>query len=233
MDLDQQTIYEDNHLLIVNKPVGLLSQGDHTGDPNLFDLLKAHLKSKYQKPGNVYLALIHRLDRPVGGLIIFSKTSKAAERLHKMMLQGAIAKKYLVVCEGYPGSDQGDWQHYIEKDEKKNKSRVFATPREGAKRCALHYQVLANVDNRSLLEIVLDTGRSHQIRAQLAFESCPIVADSKYGAGRRESGNSLALFAYSLDFEHPVTHEPLSLRVYPETGTIWRPFTGFFPRSSS
>ncbi|MCC6752630.1 MAG: RluA family pseudouridine synthase [Saprospiraceae bacterium] len=233
MDLDQLTIYEDNHLLVVNKPVGLLSQGDHTGDPNLFDLLKAHLKSKYQKPGNVYLALIHRLDRPVGGLLIFSKTSKAAERLHKMMLQGGIAKKYLVVCEGYPGAEQGEWQHYIEKDEKKNKSRVYAMPKEGTKRCALRYRVLANVDGRSLLEIALETGRSHQIRAQLAFESCPIFADSKYGAARTDAGNSLALFAYSLDFEHPVTHEPVSLRTYPALGSIWRPFAGFFPRRPS
>lgn len=232
LQLDPITIYEDNHLIILDKPSGLLSQGDQTGDPNLFDLLKDHLKIKYQKPGNVYLALINRLDRPVSGLIIFGKTSKAASRLHKMMLEGNFQKKYLALCEGHPMIEKATLEHYLIKDEAKNKTKVYEAPRPGAKKCLLSYATLANIHGNSLLQIDLMTGRSHQIRAQLAHIGCPILGDTKYGKQVKGIESDLALHAYSLSFEHPVSKEQMHLVSLPTDRKFWYEFKNFLNKLS-
>ncbi|MBK9107857.1 MAG: RluA family pseudouridine synthase [Saprospiraceae bacterium] len=228
LNLDKITLYEDNHLIILDKPSGVLSQGDYTGDPNLFDLLKDHLKVKYQKPGNVYLALVNRLDRPVSGIILFGKTSKAAARLHKMMQDGSIQKNYLAICEGHPIKEQATLEHYLIKDEAKNKTRVYEEPRKDAKKCILHYKALANIHGHCLLEVELKTGRSHQIRAQLAHISCPVVGDTKYGKMHKGVESDLALHAYALDFEHPVSKEAIHIRCLPKSGKFWYEFRAFF-----
>lgn len=223
-------VFEDNHLLVIEKPSGLLAQGDHTGDPNVFDLLKEYIKIKYNKPGNVYLGSVHRLDRPVSGLMLFAKSSKAAARLQKMMESGEIHKKYLAICEGHPEKDEAHLEHYLLKDEKVNKTRVYDLPRPNAKKSGLKYRLLANIHSRSLIEIELVTGRSHQIRAQMAYIGCPIFGDYKYGKLRQGQESDLALYAYSLSFIHPVSKNPVNLKLYPTDKEIWKAFRPFLPR---
>lgn len=227
--IDQKTIYEDNHILIVDKPSGLLTQGDRTGDPNLFDMVKEHLKVKYNKPGNVYLGLINRLDRPVGGLVLLAKSSKAAERLHLMMLKGEIKKSYLVLCNGFLAEEKAELIHYLVKDESKNKTKVYSSPHPKAKKCSLFYERLANSNGLSLLSVQLHTGRSHQIRAQLASINCPIHGDNKYSRTKTGSESDLFLFAYRLEFVHPVSKELVIAVAYPSDKNEWRVFKPFFP----
>ena len=228
--LDRNTVYEDNHLLIIDKPSGLLTQGDQTGDTNLFDLVKDHLKHKYNKPGNVYLALVNRLDRPVGGLVLLAKTSKAAERLHSMMQQHQFDKEYLVLCHGHPPENHAALEHYLLKDESTNKTKVYPNPHKAAKKCILHYELLAHMDGLSLLSIQLQTGRSHQIRAQLAYINCPILGDNKYGKSKTGSESDLYLFAYRLQFIHPVSKEPVIAVTFPSDKREWKHFQSFFPK---
>lgn len=204
-------VFEDNHLLVVSKSPGELVQGDKSKDEPLVEALKVWLKEKYNKPGNVFLGLVHRLDRPVAGLVIFAKTSKALTRLNSMMKQGNIHKSYWAIVEHLPPMPAGDLTNYLLKNEKQNKSYVVEAERKGAKEARLSYRHLRSGKNYHLLEVELHTGRHHQIRCQLANIGSCIKGDLKYGAKRSNSDGSISLIARSLSFEHPVTHEELKL----------------------
>ncbi|HEX5625364.1 MAG TPA: RNA pseudouridine synthase [Saprospiraceae bacterium] len=230
MTFNPHIAFEDNHILVLEKPAGLLSQADHTGDPNLVDLVKEHLKVKYQKPGNVYLGLVHRLDRPVAGLMVLGKTSKASSRLQLMFKEGRIEKSYLAVTTHHPDKEEGTLVHYLTKDESKNKTKVYEYAAKNTKQCSLEYRVLANLQGRCLMEVRLHTGRSHQIRAQLAHIGCPICGDTKYGRIGGKSENDLALYAYRLGLVHPVTGESHEWISFPPEKGFWRGFRSFFPR---
>lgn len=230
MKFNPHIIYEDNHLLVIEKPPGILSQADYTKDPNLVDLLKEYLKLKYQKPGNVYLGLVQRLDRPVGGLMIFGKTSKASSRLQEQMKLGLIKKSYLAVVESHPNEEEGELIHYLSKDEDINKTKVYNDAKKGAKKCILNYKVLANMNGKCLLKIDLHTGRSHQIRAQFAHISCPICGDMKYGKHRVKDDKDIALYSYHLSLNHPVTKELMNWVCYPKNEGYWKGFGPFFPK---
>ncbi len=230
MKFNPHVLYEDNHLLVIEKPVGILSQADYTKDPNLVDLIKEYLKLKYQKPGNVYLGLVQRLDRPVGGVMIFGKTSKASTRLQEQMRSGEIRKNYLAIAEHHPPEEVGRLIHYLSKDEEINKTKVYDNPKKDAKECILDYKVLANINGKCLLKIDLHTGRSHQIRAQLAHISCPICGDMKYGKHKSKDENDIALFSYKLSLVHPVSKEKLSWTSFPKNEGYWKGFAPFFPK---
>lgn len=205
----------------------MLSQADISEDPNLVDLVKNYLKIKYQKPGNVYLGLIQRLDRPVGGIMVLGKTSKATSRLHQQMQAGEIEKIYLVVTEAQPEHKEGRLIHYLSKDSEKNLTRVYDHPYKESKKSILDFKVLANLDGRCLLKITLHTGRSHQIRAQLAAIDCPVFGDRKYGKSKSRDENIIALFSHQLRLIHPVTKEKMQWESLPETGKYWQGFYSF------
>jgi 23S rRNA pseudouridine1911/1915/1917 synthase len=230
MNFTPHILFEDNHLLVIEKPIGILSQADYTGDPNLVDLLKEFLKIKYQKPGNVYLGLIHRLDRPVGGVMIFGKTSKASSRLQLQMQLGEIHKYYLAVTEAHPPDEKGKLIHYLSKNEDKNKTRVYDQPNKNTKECILEYEVLANVAGKCLLRIALHTGRSHQIRAQLAHINCPICGDNKYGPHKPQYVKDIALYSYKLCLIHPVSLESHCWTSYPKLTGFWSEMKAFLPK---
>lgn len=195
-------LYEDNHVLVVEKPPNMLAQGDSTGDEDLLTLLKEDLKLRYNKPGNVYLGLVHRLDRPVGGAMVFAKTSKAASRLSEQIRTGEIDKSYKAVIHGIPKQSFGTLINYLVKDEATNIVRVTASPEEG-KKAALDYAVIATKDGLSLMSIKLHTGRSHQIRIQFTALGHPLYGDQKYGAALNKPGMQLALWAVEIGFMHP------------------------------
>lgn len=217
-------LYEDNHLLVVEKPVGMLSQKDKTGDPDLLSVLKGYLKEKYQKPGAAYLGLIHRLDRMVGGIIVFAKTSKAAARLNRAFLKRLIVKKYLAIVEGET-ENAGHFCDFIEKDAKTVRSRLSPM----GKAAELYFWRLAFKDGYSLVKIKLITGRHHQIRVQFSARSHPLQGDGLYGG---KGGATPALFAYYLEFFHPVTKEKLTFLRYPQ-GDNWRAFLPYLTKSTS
>ncbi len=196
---DIEIIYEDNHLLVVSKPVGLLSQEDHTGDPDILTLCKEYIKKDQNKPGNVFLGLLHRLDRPVSGVMMFAKTSKAASRISEQIRQRSIKKKYLAVVEGNPPPN-GYLTHHLLKDEKTNTVQVVNQNVKGAQDAKLMFQSLETSNNLHLLEVTLITGRPHQIRVQLSAEGYPIWGDYKYGKSKQSTP---ALHAYSLEIQHP------------------------------
>ena len=196
-----KVLYEDNHILVVEKPVGILSQADATKDDDMVNLLKSYLKEKYQKPGNVYLGLVHRLDRMVGGVMVFAKTSKAARRLSLEIQNHELIKEYRAVINGQMGPLKGSLKDYLKKDESKNITVIAPDGKEAI----LDYETLKTVDNLSLVKINLKTGRSHQIRVQFSSRNHPLVGDSKYGINKAKI--PLALFANSLTFTHPVTKE--------------------------
>lgn len=198
-------VYEDNHIIIVEKEPGEIVQGDKTGDTPLCDTVKAYIKEKYAKPGNVFCGVVHRIDRPVGGLVIFAKTSKALARLNKMLAEGHIHKTYLAVVQGSVPDDEGTLTHYITSVERNNKSYVHDTPVEGAKKAVLKYRVAGRGERYTLLEVNLLTGRKHQIRAQLAAIGHPIKGDLKYGARRSNPDGSISLRAHRIRFTHPVS----------------------------
>lgn len=199
MKLD--VLYEDNHLIAVWKPAGLLTQGDETGDPNLMDEVKAYLKETYQKPGNVFLGLLHRLDRPVQGVVLFAKTSKGASRLSEQIRNRTIKKIYHALVEGAPPEPAGTLVHHLAHDERTNTARVYDAEKEGSQRAELSYRTIEKHGDQTLLKIELHTGRHHQIRAQLARIGCPIVGDVKYGASKPLPNKSIALAAVSLAFK--------------------------------
>lgn len=213
---DINIVFEDNHILVVVKPQNLPCCEDSTGDPDLLNLLKQYLKETYDKKGEAFLALIHRLDRPTGGIMMYAKTSKAAARLSEEFRTGEIEKKYLTVVLGEPKEKQNELTHYLLKDESKN--IVYSVPMatDGAKKAVLSYKVLETYDKLCLAEVKLKTGRSHQIRVQLSTIGHPLFGDQKYAQGKTELAN-LALWATELRFTHPVTKEKMVFRVYPPT----------------
>jgi len=209
-----EILYEDNHLIVVVKKPNVLSQADNTKDPDMLSLIKEYLKEKYQKPGNVFLGLVHRLDRPVGGIMVFAKTSKAASRLSKQITEGQMQKSYYAVVHGYLENKIGTFKDKIEKTE--DKKVLLNTP--NGKDAILNYRVIAQKDNLSLVDIELITGRYHQIRVQFASRNHPLYGDQLYGL---QDKKQIALFAYKLSFYHPTTKEKLVFEKRP-AGDIWQ-----------
>ena len=215
-------LYEDNHLLIVNKRPGEIVQGDKTGDEPLVETLKKMIKERDAKPGNVFLGVVHRLDRPVGGAVIFAKTSKALSRLNDMLRNGEIHKTYWALTRGMPPKEADMLTHYISTVERNNKSYVSATPKPGAKEARLEYRLLAKGDTFNLLEVKLLTGRKHQIRVQLSAIGCPIRGDLKYGDRRSNPDGSISLLARSIDFIHPVSKQPIHVEAPVSDENVWK-----------
>lgn len=211
-----EILYEDNHIIVVVKPFNILSQSDDTKDIDMLTLIKSYLKEKYNKPGNVYLGLIHRLDRPTGGIMVFAKTSKAASRLSEQIRLNLFTKKYLAIVNGYFDEKVGVLEDYILK--KEDNSSVISNLGKYAK---LEYEVLKEKSNLSLVNILLHTGRHHQIRVQFASRNHPLYGDQRYG---KKDLKQLALFAYYLSFNHPVTKEKLEFIKYPDKVGIWKEF---------
>jgi len=218
-----QIIYEDNHLIAVNKSCGEIIQGDKTGDETLIDKVKAYIKKKYNKPGDVFLGSPHRLDRPTSGVIIFARTSKALTRLNEMFQdKDAMKKTYWAVVDRLPEEEEATLEHYLWKDEGKNKSFASATPKKNARFCSLTYQHKASLDRYHLLVVDLHTGRHHQIRTQLAKIGCHIKGDLKYGAAHSNPNAGIHLHARKLEFIHPVKKEPVKIVAAPPKGDpIW------------
>nr|WP_068596143.1 RNA pseudouridine synthase [Vaginella massiliensis] len=216
-----EILYEDNHLLIVNKKPGELAQGDDTGDVPLIDSLKQYIKIRDQKPGNVFLGLVHRLDRPTSGILLFAKTSKALTRMNDAFQKRNIDKVYRAIVQGTPPKESERLTHYLRKNSKNNKTTVYPKPTDGAKEAILDYRWLGSLDNFNVLEIELFTGRSHQIRAQLSAIGCPIKGDLKYGAKRSNPDGSIALHAHKLSFTHPVTKENITVIAPPPNDAVW------------
>lgn len=217
-------IYEDNHLLIVEKPVNMPTQEDESRDLDLLTALKRDLKERHQKPGNVYLGLVHRLDRPVGGVMVFAKTSKAAARLSDAVRTRELKKRYVAVIHGRPDKAYDRLTHHLVKDSKTNTVSAVAENHPAAKKAILDYRVIGSAEAFSLVRIELHTGRSHQIRVQFAAVGCPLYGDQKYGAGRSKPGQQLALWSTMLAFSHPTLKETVSFssvppRVHP--WTLW------------
>lgn len=216
-----EILYEDNHIIVVKKEPNIPSQADKTEDLDMLTIIKQYLKEKYDKPGNVYLGLVHRLDRPVGGVMVFAKTSKAASRLSNQVREKVFKKKYLAVVDGKFENKNGVLEDYLYKDEKNNMSKVVSKDKKNAKLAKLDYEVLAynEVKNLSLVKVNLHTGRHHQIRVQLANSGHSIFGDQKYGS--RGKGKQIALWAYELIIQHPVTKEELTFKCLPESNGTW------------
>lgn len=212
MTIADQILYEDNHLLAINKLPGQITQGDKTGDPCLADLVKAYLKERDNKPGQVYCGVIHRLDRPVSGVVLLAKTSKALSRMVEKVRTRDFEKHYWAVVKNAPPQPAGALENWLVKNEERNKSYVFGAARPNAKLARLEYkEVAVSASGYHLLDINLHTGRHHQIRCQLANIGCPIKGDLKYGAERSNPDGSISLHAYSVTFEHPVKHEMVTI----------------------
>lgn len=222
---ENQIVYEDNHLIIINKLPSQIVQGDKTGDLCMADLIKDYLKQKYDKPGNVFCGVVHRLDRPVSGLVIFAKTSKALSRLNEQIKRHEIRKTYWAVVKNAPPAPEATLTDYLLRNEKQNKSYVVKAGTSGAKEAILHYRTLAQSSGGYyLLEVDLQTGRHHQIRAQLAGMGCPIKGDLKYGFSRSNPDASISLHARRLEFVHPVRKEPMSFVADVRQGPIFEVF---------
>lgn len=219
-----QVVYEDNHIIVVNKAPGEIVQGDKTGDRPLSEELKVFLKEKYDKPGNVFVGVVHRLDRPVGGLVVFAKTSKALTRLNEMFREGKVHKRYWALTRNAPEIPQGELCHWIRTVEKNNKSYTYKEPREGAKEARLRYKLLGHSDSFNLIEVELLTGRKHQIRVQLSAVGCPIRGDLKYGDRRSNPDGSISLVAHEIDFIHPVSGKRIHLLAPLPEDAPWRSF---------
>ncbi|MCI8362121.1 MAG: RluA family pseudouridine synthase [Clostridia bacterium] len=223
---DLNIIYEDNHIIVVEKPVNIPSQGDKTGDIDMLTLIKQYIKEKYNKPGDVYLGLVHRLDRPVGGVMVFAKTSKAASRLSEQVRVKDFKKKYLVVVNGKIKEKKGILEDYLLKNEKANMSKVVKEGTKNSKLASLEYEVLkynSEID-LSVLKIDLHTGRHHQIRVQLSSRNHSIYGDQKYGG--RGHGKQIALWAYELSILHPITKERMTFKVLPKITGTWKILEG-------
>ncbi|WP_237688906.1 pseudouridine synthase family protein [Flagellimonas aurea] len=214
-------MFEDNHLIVINKRVGDIVQGDKTGDDPLSEVVKQYLKEKHNKPGNVYLGVVHRLDRPTSGIVLFSKTSKALPRLNKMFAQGETKKVYWAVVKNAPPQESGTLTHWLVRNPKQNKSYAHEKEVSDSKKAVLDYNIIKKLDNYFLLEIDLKTGRHHQIRAQLATIGCTIKGDLKYGADRSNKDGGIHLHARSLEIMHPVQKEPMPFLAPPPEDPIW------------
>ena len=220
-----EVIYEDNHLIAVNKTCREIVQEDKTGDPPLFDMLKVWIKEKYCKPGIVFVGVAHRLDRPVSGLVLFAKTSKALARLNEMFRTGEIKKTYWAIVKNCPPTEEGTLEHWLVRNEKQNKSYAYAEEKPEAKKAILHYKLLAKSDNYYLLEIDLKTGRHHQIRCQLAKMGCPIKGDLKYGSERSNKDGGISLHARKAQFIHPVSKQPIEIIAAVPDDSLWKGIT--------
>ena len=218
-------LYEDNHVIVINKRASDIVQGDKTGDETLPDKIKAYLKKKYDKPGNVFCGVVHRLDRPTSGAVVFAKTSKALERLNAQFREKETDKIYWAVVEQKPATDRGDLTHFLKKNEKQNKSYATAVEVQGSKKAILHYTWLKSSERYHLLEIVLETGRHHQIRCQLGQIGCIIKGDVKYGARRPNTDGSICLHARELTFSHPTTKETIHIVAPTPSDPLWTAFT--------
>ena len=226
MDKDLNILYEDNHVIVVLKPQGVPSCGDESGDDSLLEMVRRYLKVTYDKPGNVYVGLVHRLDRPTGGVMVFAKTSKAAARLSAQMKEGDFEKKYLAVLVGTPKESSATVVNYLKKNSLTNTVYVATETTEGAKRSELSYKLLDSVDDViSLVKIKLETGRSHQIRVQFSCRGLPVFGDARYGGNTLMKGANLALWAAELSFLHPVTKDRMVFVSYPpEDNEPWKKF---------
>ncbi len=221
---DMTVIYEDNHLIIVNKASSEIVQGDKTGDKPMSEMVKEYLKEKYNKPGNVFCGVIHRLDRPTSGIVVFAKTSKALSRLNKMFRDDEVEKVYWAIVQNRPVSDKGTLTHYLIKDERKNKSSAYNTERANTKKAILYYSLIAQSDNYFLIEVKLETGRHHQIRVQLAKIGCPVKGDLKYGAKRSNRDGSISLHARKISFIHPVSKKEIDVTAPVPNDNLWKSF---------
>ena len=216
-------LYEDNHLIAVAKKAGDIVQGDKTGDVPLSDMVKAYLKEKYHKPGEVFLGVVHRIARPVSGVVLFARTSKALPRLNKMFAEHeTVRKTYLAIVGNRPPESQGTLTHWLTRNEKQNTARAYDREVPNSKKAILDYRVVAQSERYYLLEIELHTGRHHQIRCQLAKIGCPIRGDLKYGAPRSNPDGSISLHAWRLELEHPVSHIALSIEAPVPDERLWR-----------
>ncbi|CAM1370966.1 RNA pseudouridine synthase [Tenacibaculum litoreum] len=216
-----QVLHEDNHLIVVNKRAGDIVQGDKTGDKPLSDVVKEYIKDKYNKPGNVFLGTVHRLDRPTTGIVIYARTSKALERLNKMLRDKTIKKTYWAIVQQQPKKATDTLTNYLKKNPKNNKSTAFTKEVEGSKKAILHYKTLKNLDNYSLLEVDLETGRHHQIRVQLSNIGSIIKGDLKYGAKRSNKDASIHLHARKIQFTHPVSKELIKITAPTPSDPVW------------
>ena len=219
-----EVLYEDNHLIAVNKRAGDITQGDKTGDEPLPEKVKRWIKKKYNKPGNVFCGVIHRIDRPTSGLIMLAKTSKGLSRMNALFQKKEIQKTYWAIVEKAPVVESGTLVDHLKKNEKQNKSGVVKATTEGAKRAELDYKILASSDRYTLLEIAPKTGRHHQIRTQLSHMGCIIKGDLKYGAKRSNKDGSISLHARSVSFEHPVKKEPVYITAPVPDDNLWKWF---------
>ena len=217
-----EVVYEDNHIIIVNKKSGEIVQGDKTGDRPLSDIVKHYIKEKYAKPGAVFLGVVHRLDRPVSGLVVFARTSKALSRLNKMFAEGEVHKTYWAITKNAPRNSEGTLTHWLVRNEKQNKSYAYDQEKPNAKKAILKYRVLSHSDNYSLLEVNLMTGRHHQIRCQLAAMGCPIKGDLKYGAPRSNPDGSISLMSRRVEFVHPVSKDTIIAEAPLPDDNLWR-----------
>ncbi|MFC4722043.1 RluA family pseudouridine synthase [Geojedonia litorea] len=214
-------LYEDNHIIVVNKRAGDIVQGDKTGDQPLSEVVKDYIKEKYNKPGNVYLGVVHRLDRPTTGVVMFSKTSKALPRLNKLFSEKSAKKTYWAIVKNTPQQPQATLVHWLIKNPKNNKSTAYSKEKNQSKKAILHYKLLKQLDNYYLLEIELETGRHHQIRVQLASIGCPIKGDLKYGFDRSNKDASISLHARELRFTHPVSNNEIHVIAPLPDDPIW------------
>ena len=217
-----EVVYEDNHLIIVNKQSGEIVQGDKTGDRPLSDIVKDYIKEKYQKPGAVFLGVVHRLDRPVAGLVVFARTSKALARLNKMFAEGEVHKTYWAIVKNAPRTSEGTLEHWLVRNEKQNKSYAYDHERPNAKKAILKYRTISHSDHYTLLEVNLMTGRHHQIRCQLAAMGCPIKGDLKYGAPRSNPDGSISLMSKRVEFIHPVSKETIVVEAPLPDDALWQ-----------
>jgi 23S rRNA pseudouridine1911/1915/1917 synthase len=216
-----QVLYEDNHIIVVNKRAGDIVQGDKTGDIPLSDIVKEYIKKKYNKPGNAYLGVVHRLDRPTTGIVLFSKTSKALPRLNKLFAEKDAKKTYWALVKNTPPKEKDKLVHWLKKNPKNNKSTAYKKEVANSKKAILYYRVLQKLDNYFLLEINLETGRHHQIRVQLASIGCPIKGDLKYGFDRSNKDASISLHARALEFVHPVKKETIKITAPLPNDILW------------
>ena len=217
-------VYEDNHIIVVNKTASEIVQGDKTGDTPLSEMVKEYLKVKYNKPGNVFVGVTHRLDRPVSGVVVFAKTSKALARLNDMFRLGEVKKTYWAIVKDRPKELEGELMHWMVRNEKQNKSYAYDKERPNSKKAILRYKLIGHSQNYHLLEVDLQTGRHHQIRCQLAKMGCPIKGDLKYGSPRSNPDGSICLHARRVTFVHPVSKEVIDVTAPLPSGNLWNGF---------
>lgn len=217
-----QVVYEDNHIIIVYKESGEIVQGDKTGDVPLSETVKEYIKEKYHKPGNVFLGVVHRLDRPVAGLVVFARTSKALSRLNEMFRKGEVHKTYWAITQNAPADEAGALTSWMTRNEKQNKSYAYDHEVPGAKKAVLNYRVIGHSDRYHLLEITLLTGRHHQIRCQLSHIGCPIKGDLKYGARRSNPDGSISLLSHRVQFTHPVSGKEIDVVSPLPDDALWK-----------